>query len=74
MVSRGLVEGSQLTEKCRLIVQIDNTVLLEEKTRIKVKTPYLSGDLEASCIAEAICDLVVGNVIGAGIQMTRICL
>ena len=65
MVSRGLVEDSQLTEKCRLIVQIDNTVLLEEKTRIQVKTPYLSGDVEASCIAEAICDLVVGNVIGA---------
>ena len=65
MVSRRLVEDSQLTEKCRLIVQIDNTVLLEEKAMIQVKTLYLSGDVEVSCIAEAICDLVVGNLLGA---------
>ena len=65
MVSRRLVEGSQLTGKCCLIVQIDNTVLLAEKAKIHVKTPYLSGDVNALCIPEAICDLVVGNVPGA---------
>ena len=48
-----------------LIVRIDNTVLLAEKARIHVKTPYLSGDVEALCVSEAICDLVVGNVPGA---------
>ena len=52
VVSRRLVEDSQLTGKCCLIVQIDNTVLLEEKARIQVKTPYLSGDVEASCIQQ----------------------
>ena len=36
-----------------------------EKARIHVETPYLSGDVEALCIPEAICDLVVGNVPGA---------
>ena len=50
---------------CCLIVRIDNTVLPAEKVRIHVKTPYLSGDVEALCIPEAICDLVVGNVTGA---------
>ena len=65
VVSRRLVEDSQLTGKCRLIVRIDNTVLLAEKARIQVKTPYLSGDVESSCIPGAICDLVVGNVPGA---------
>ena len=65
VVSRRLVEDSQLTGNCRLIVRIDNTVLLVEKARIHVKTPYLSGDVEALCIPEAICDLVVGNVVGA---------
>ena len=41
-------------------------VLLSEKARIQVKTPYLSGEVEALCIPEAIlCDLVVGNVPGA---------
>ena len=46
-----------------MLVRIDNTKLLAEKARIQVKTPYLSGDVEALCIPEAICDLVVvGNV------------
>ena len=65
VVGRRLVEDSQLTEKCFLIVRIDHTVLLAEKTGIHVKTPFLSGDVEALCIPEAICDLVVGNVPGA---------
>ena len=65
VVGRRLFEDSQLTGKCRLIVRIDNTVLLAEKARIQVKTPYLSGDVESSRIPEAICDLVVGNVPGA---------
>ena len=60
-----LVDDDQLTGKCCLIVRIDNTVLLEEKARIQVKTPYLSGEVEALCIPEVICDLVVGNVPGA---------
>ena len=62
VVSRRLVEDSQLMGKCCLIVRIHNTVLLAKKARIHVKTPYLSGDVEALCIREAIWDLVVGNV------------
>ena len=65
VVRRGLVGDDQLTGKCCLIVRIDNTVLLAEKARIQVKTPYLSGEVEALCISEVICDLVVGNVPGA---------
>ena len=48
-----------------MIVRIDNTVLLAEKARIQVKTPYLSGEVEALSIPEVICELVVGNVPGA---------
>ena len=65
LVRRRLVDDDQLTGKCCLIVRIDNTVLLAEKARIQVKTPYLSGEVEALCILEVICDLVVGNVPGA---------
>ena len=65
VVGRRLVEDSQLMVKCCLIVWIDNTVLLAEKAKIHVKTPYLSGDVEELCIPETICDLVVGNVPGA---------
>ena len=61
MVRCGLVDDDQLTGKSCLFVRIDNTVLLAEKARIQVKTPYPSGEVEALCIPEAICD-VVGNV------------
>ena len=47
VVSRRLIEHSQVTGKYCLIVPIYNTVMLAEKARIHVKTPYLSGDLEA---------------------------
>ena len=62
VVRRGLVDDDQLTGKCCLIIRIDNTVVLAEKASIQVKTPYLSGEVEALCIPEAICDLIVGNV------------
>ena len=62
VVRRELVDDDQLTGKCCLIVRIDNTVLLAEKARIQVKTPYMSGEVEALCIPEVICDLVVRNV------------
>ena len=65
VVRRGLVDDDKLTGKFCLIVSIDNAVLLAEKARIQVKTPYLSGEVEALCIPEVICDLVVGNVPGA---------
>ena len=65
VVSYTLIEDSQFMGKRCLIVRIDNTVLLAEKARIRVKTPSLSGDVEALYIPEAICDLVVGNVPGA---------
>ncbi|RUS68487.1 hypothetical protein EGW08_023751 [Elysia chlorotica] len=55
----------RMREKQTPDMTIDNTVLLAEKARIQVKTPYLSGEVEALCIPEVICDLVVGNVPGA---------
>ena len=39
--------------------------MLAEKACIEVQTPYLSREVEALCIPEAICDLVVGNAPGA---------
>ena len=45
-----------------MIFRIDKTVLPAEKTRIQVKTPYLSGEVESLSIPKAICDLVEGKV------------
>ncbi|GFN96820.1 gypsy retrotransposon integrase-like protein 1 [Plakobranchus ocellatus] len=63
VVRKQLVDASQLTGECCLLLRIDNTALLAEKAVISLRTPFLSGEVKALCIPDAICD--VGNVEGA---------
>ncbi|GFS18305.1 zinc finger protein [Elysia marginata] len=65
VVRRQLVDAGQLTGECCLLLKIDNTALLPEKAVINLRTPFLSGEVEALCIPDAICDVIVGNVDGA---------
>ncbi|GFN96980.1 gypsy retrotransposon integrase-like protein 1 [Plakobranchus ocellatus] len=43
----------------------DNTALLAEKAVISLRTPFLSGEVKALCIPDAICDVIIGKVEGA---------
>ncbi|GFS20811.1 reverse transcriptase [Elysia marginata] len=65
MVRRQLVDASQLTGECCLLLRIDNTTFLAEKAVINLRTPFLSGEVKALCILDAICDVIVGNMDGA---------
>ncbi|GFO42294.1 hypothetical protein PoB_006879900 [Plakobranchus ocellatus] len=65
VVRKQLVDASQLTGECCLLLRIDNTALLAEKAVISLRTPFLSGEVKALCIPDAICDVIVGNVEGA---------
>ncbi|GFR64262.1 reverse transcriptase [Elysia marginata] len=65
VVRRQLVDAGQLTGECCLLLRIDNTALLAEKAVINLRTPFLSGEVKALCIPDAICDVIVGNVDGA---------
>ncbi|GFO44380.1 hypothetical protein PoB_007088500 [Plakobranchus ocellatus] len=65
VVRKQLVDASQLTGECCLLLRIDNTALLAEKAVISLRTPFLSGEGKALCIPDAICDVIVGNVEGA---------
>ncbi|GFO34299.1 hypothetical protein PoB_006080400 [Plakobranchus ocellatus] len=65
VVRKQLVDASQLTGECCLLLRIDNTALLAEKAVISLSTPFLSGEVKALCIPDAICDVIVGNVEGA---------
>ncbi|GFO00799.1 Zinc finger protein [Plakobranchus ocellatus] len=65
VVRKQLVDTSQLTGECCLLLRIDNTALLAEKAVISLRTPLLSGEVKALCIPDAICDVNVGNVEGA---------
>ncbi|GFO34864.1 gypsy retrotransposon integrase-like protein 1 [Plakobranchus ocellatus] len=65
VVRKQLVEASQLTGQCCLLLRIDNTALLAEKAVISLRTPFLNGEVKALCIPDANCDVIVGNVEGA---------
>ncbi|GFO36303.1 Zinc finger protein [Plakobranchus ocellatus] len=61
VVRKQLVDASQLTGECCLLLRVDNTALLAEKAVISLRTPFLSGEVKALCIPDAICDVIVGN-------------
>ncbi|GFO17880.1 reverse transcriptase [Plakobranchus ocellatus] len=65
VVRKQLVDVSQLTGECCLLLRIDNTALLAEKAVFSLRTPYLSGEVKSLCIPDASCDVIVGNVEGA---------
>ncbi|GFO45341.1 gypsy retrotransposon integrase-like protein 1 [Plakobranchus ocellatus] len=65
VVRKQLVDASQLTGECCLLLRIDNTALLAEKAVISLRTPFLSGEVKALYIPDVICDVMVGNVEGA---------
>ncbi|GFO41258.1 Zinc finger protein [Plakobranchus ocellatus] len=65
VVRKQLLDASQLTGECCLLLRIDNTELLAEKAVNSLRTPFLSGEVKALCIPDAICDVIVGNVEGA---------
>ncbi|GFO19357.1 gypsy retrotransposon integrase-like protein 1 [Plakobranchus ocellatus] len=65
VVRKQLVDASQLTGECCLLLRIDNTALLAEKVVISLRTPFLCGEVKAFCIPNANCDVIVGNVEGA---------
>ncbi|GFO18459.1 reverse transcriptase [Plakobranchus ocellatus] len=47
VVRKQLVDASQLTGECCLLLRIDNTALLAEKAVISLRTPFLSGEVKA---------------------------
>ncbi|GFR68174.1 reverse transcriptase [Elysia marginata] len=65
VVRRQLIDAGQLTGECCLLLRIDNTALLAEKAVIKLRTPFLNGEVKALCIPGEICNVIVENVDGA---------
>ncbi|GFN89284.1 hypothetical protein PoB_001579000 [Plakobranchus ocellatus] len=62
VVCEGLVEEIQLTGDSCLLISIDKTAVLPEKSVINLKSPYLCGQMKELCISDAICDVIFGNV------------
>ncbi len=65
VVKKELVLKEQYTGDFNCMLLIDNTVRKVPIAKITVDTPYLSGEVEAQCLPNAIYDLIVGTAPGA---------
>ena len=66
VVRKDLVRNNQYNGKHGSMLLINNTVRQVPIVKIHVDTSYLKGEVEAQCLPNAIYDLVIGNVEGAG--------
>ena len=65
LVKQELVKPDQYTEKFGLIKLEDCTFTKVPLAKIKIDTPYLTEDVEALCLHDAIYDLIIENVLDA---------
>ena len=64
VVKQDLVLAMQMTGEERHYVLIDRTVRKAPIAKIRVNTPYYTGECLALCLREPIYDLVIGNING----------
>ena len=62
LVKQELVKPYQYTGKFGFIKLADCTFREVPLAKIKIDTPYLTKDVEALCLRNAIYDLIIGNV------------
>ena len=59
MVKEKFVRKDQYTGQNRYMIMADNTVKKTELARIYIDTPYCVGEVEAACLPDALCDLLI---------------
>ena len=64
IVKENLVEEEQLTGKVAFCTLADGTKRKFPVGKLNVDTPYYTGKIEALCMPEPVCDLVLGNIDG----------
>ena len=64
VVKRSLVDQQQLTGKMHLCVLVDGTVKRVPTARINLDTPFFTGQVEAMCMDNPVCPLVLANIPG----------
>ena len=65
VVKSGLVDADQLTGAQQSVVLIDGTVRQFSVARVLVDSPFYVGEVEALCMPNSLCDVVIGNITGA---------
>ncbi|GFO36710.1 hypothetical protein PoB_006321500 [Plakobranchus ocellatus] len=74
VVRKQLVDASQLTGECCLLLRIDNAALLVERAVMSLRTPFLSGEVKALCIPDASVMSSLGTWKGLRARRTQTCL
>ena len=64
IVKKNLVKEEQLTGKFAFCTLADGTKRKFPVGNLNVDTPYYTGKIEALCMPEPVCDLVLGNIYG----------
>ncbi|XP_050026918.1 uncharacterized protein [Dermacentor andersoni] len=65
IVSRDLVQSSDMTGRYRAVYFIDRSVRTLPEARIRIDTPYYRGEVLAACMQDPLFDLILGNIEGA---------
>ena len=64
IVKKSLVEPSEFTVANRTLMMIDISLLHVPTAMCIVRSPLFSGRVEVLCLADPVCDLIIGNVAG----------
>ena len=66
LVKKDFVSPRQYTGQYAAFQMVDGSMMAAPIARISVDTPYLVGEVNALCLTSMVCDLIIGNVSGAG--------
>ena len=65
VVQQSLVNESDMTGKQHICMLVDGSIRKVPSARIHIDTPYFVGTVEAMCMKNPVCSLVLGNIRGA---------
>ena len=65
VVKTALVDNQQLTGYCQTVRLIDGTIKQFPVAKVELDCPYFSGEIEALCMPDCLCEVIVGNIEGA---------
>ena len=64
VVKEQFVSEEQFTGKTCYLITITNEAIRGKLAKVKVDTPYFSGEIEATCLPNCAYDLIIGNIPG----------
>ena len=65
IVRRSLVEPSEFTGEKRTFMMVDRSLIQVPTAIYMVNCPVYSGRVEALCLDDPVCDVIIGNIPGA---------